>query len=1180
MNLSRPFILRPVATALLMVAIFLAGAISYFQLPVSALPEVDYPTIQVLTFYPGASPDVIASGVTAPLERQFGEVAGLSQMTSTSAGGVSVIVMQFQLSLNIDVAEQEVQAAINAAQSYLPANLPVPPVYSKSNPADAPVLTLALTSNEMALSKVEDLADTRLAPKISQISGVGLVSISGGQKPAVRIQANPTTLASYGINLEDLRNALTGTSLNAAKGNFDGPSQDYTINANDQLLTSGDYKHVVVAYRNGAPVMLSDVAHVIDGIENTDLAAWVNTTPSVILNIQRQPGANTIQVVDNIERLLPQLETGLPRAVHLQIVNDRTNAIRASVKDVEFELVLAIALVVLVIFLFLRSLAATVIPSVAVPLSLIGTLGVMYLAGFSLNNLTMMALTISTGFVVDDAIVMIENISRYIEEGETPMEAALKGAGEIGFTILSLTVSLIAVLIPLLFMGDVAGRLFRQFAVTLAVTIVISAFVSLTLTPMMSARLLRYTAPEDQGWFYEVSERFFERLIAFYGRTLRFVLRFQTLTLLVALATIVLTGFLYVTVPKGFFPTQDTGIIQGITQASADTSFESMSAMQQGVAKVLLDDPAVENISSFIGPDGTNTTLNSGRIQIDLKSIEDRGLTATQVIDRLQPKLDKVPGIKFYMQPVQDLTVDDRVSRTQYQYTLEDPNQDELVHVTHDFVRRLQQLPQLADVVTDQQLGGIAEQLVIDRPTASRFGVTPQTIDNTLYDAFGQRQINTLYTQVNQYHVILETQPQFRIDPNKLQDLYVQSAATGGSTSAAAGGSNSAGSSSGAGSGTAPTPGNALLTPSSTAGVSSPASGSSALASSNVNATGNAGGTSSTSALSSIAGGSGAATALSTASTGGNISSSANTALGGTTRSGSGTTAAPGASTGGGAAASGAGASSGGSTGIANPVPLSAFTHLVTTNEALSINHQGQFPAVTVSFNLARGYSLGQALDAINKSIADEHLPASVVANYQGTAAAFEGSQSNEGLLILAALVTVYIVLGVLYESYIHPVTILSTLPSAGVGALLALELFHLDLDIVAIIGIILLIGIVKKNGILIVDFALELERHGNKNATDSIYQASLLRFRPILMTTMAALLSGIPLAFGTGIGSELRKPLGVTIVGGLLFSQVLTLYTTPVIYIFFDNLGERFSRHKINHSTIEHANQHAAEHV
>ncbi len=1178
MNPSRPFILRPVATALLMVAIFLAGAIAYFQLPVSALPEVDYPTIQVLTFYPGASPDVVASGVTAPLERQFGEVAGLSQMTSTSAGGVSVIVMQFQLSLNIDVAEQEVQAAINAAQSYLPANLPTPPVYSKSNPADAPVLTLGLTSNELPLSKVEDLADTRLAPKISQIFGVGLVSISGGQKPAVRVQANPTTLASYGINMEDLRSALAGSSLNSAKGNFDGPAQDYTINANDQLLTSNDYKNIVVAYRNGAPVMLKDVAHVIDSVENTDLAAWVNATPSVILNIQRQPGANTIQVVNSITQLLPQLEAGLPRAVHVQVVSDRTTAIRASVKDVEFELMLSIGLVVLVIFLFLRSLSATIIPSVAVPLSLVGTLGVMYLAGFSLNNLTMMALTISTGFVVDDAIVMIENISRYIEEGDPPMEAALKGAEQIGFTILSLTVSLIAVLIPLLFMGDVAGRLFRQFAVTLAVTIVISAFVSLTLTPMMAARLLHYTPPEEQGWFYEVSERFFERTIRAYGRTLRFVLRYQTLTLLIALATLGLTAFMYLTVPKGFFPTQDTGEIQGITQASADSSFASMSAKQQQIAQVLLADPAVSNIASFIGPDGVNTTLNSGRIQIDLKPVEERKLTATQVIDRLGPKLAKVEGIKLYMQPVQDLTVDDRVSRTEYQYTIEDPNKDELIGVTHDFVRRLQALPELADVVTDQQLGGIAEHLVIDRPTASRFGITPSTIDNTLYDAFGQRQVNTLYTDVNQYHLILETQPQFQTDPSRLSSLYVQSSAASG-TSAAGGGSNTAGSSSGAGAGGAPNPGNALLTASATAGVSSPVSSTSALASRNVSATTGTSTVGSTAALSTTS--NATATALGGASTTGSISGSANTSTGGTTRPATSTTAAPGGSSGG---SSGAGSSSGGGTGMASPVPLSAFTHLVTESEPLSVNHQGQFPAVTVSFNLAHGYSLGQALTAIDKTIVQAKMPASVVANYQGTAAAFQGSQSNEGLLILAALVTVYIVLGVLYESYIHPITILSTLPSAGVGALLALELFHLDLDIVAIIGIILLIGIVKKNGIMIVDFALEAERHGGLNATEAIYQASLLRFRPIMMTTLAALFSGLPLAFGTGIGSELRKPLGVTIVGGLLFSQVLTLYTTPVIYIFFDNLGERFAGRRTNKSTIEHPDQkqpsHAAAHA
>ncbi len=1172
MNPSRPFILRPVATALLMVALFLAGGIAYFQLPVSALPEVDYPTIQVLTFYPGASPDVVASAVTAPLERQFGEVAGLSQMTSTSAGGVSVIVMQFQLSLDIDVAEQEVQAAINAGQSYLPANLPVPPVYSKSNPADAPVLTLALTSNEMELSKVEDLADTRLAPKISQISGVGLVSISGGQKPAIRIQANPTTLGAYGINLEDLRNALTSTSLNSAKGNFDGPAQDYTINANDQLLTSADYKHVVVAYRNGAPVMLSDVAHVIDGVENTDLAAWVNATPSIILNIQRQPGANTIQVVDNIEKLLPQLETGLPAAVHVQIVSDRTDAIRASVKDVEFELVLAIALVVLVIFLFLRSLAATVIPSVAVPLSLIGTLGVMYLAGFSLNNLTMMALTISTGFVVDDAIVMIENISRYIEEGDPPMEAALKGAEQIGFTILSLTVSLIAVLIPLLFMGDVAGRLFRQFAVTLAVTIILSAFVSLTLTPMMSARLLRYKAPADQGWFYTVSERFFERTIAAYGRSLRFVLRFQTLTLLIALATVLLTAFLYITIPKGFFPTQDTGIIQGITQASADTSFASMAKMQQQIGKVLLDDPAVQNISSFIGPDGTNTTLNSGRIQIDLKPVADRGLTATQVIDRLKPKLDKVPGIKLYMQPVQDLTVDDRVSRTQYQYTLEDPNKPELIDVTRAFVKRLQQLPQLADVVNDQQNGGIATQMVIDRATASRFGVTPQTIDNTLYDAFGQRQINTLYTQVNQYHVILEAEPQFQQNPNQLNNLYVQSTTTNGTAPPAAGGSNTAGSSSGAGAAsTAAT--TSLLSGTSSTGVGTSSSTTAALSPGSTSGTTSGSSTTSVSSTAALSTSSNTTSSvLGSTSTGTGTSSSTNTASNGTTRTSS-TTAPAGVAGSGGSSGTGTAAA----TGYNAAVPLGTFTHMETVSEPLSINHQGQFPAVTISFNLANGYSLGQALDAIDKVVEKADLPASVVANYQGTAAAFQNSQSNEGLLVLAALITVYIVLGVLYESYIHPVTILSTLPSAGVGALLALELFHLDLDIVAIIGIILLIGIVKKNGIMIVDFALEAERHGDLDATEAIYQASLLRFRPIMMTTLAALFSGIPLAFGTGIGAELRRPLGVTIVGGLLFSQVLTLYTTPVIYIFFDNLGSRLSGKKPNKSTIEHANQHAA---
>jgi multidrug efflux pump len=1156
MNPSRPFILRPVATALLMAAMFLAGGVAYFQLPVSALPEVDYPTIQVLTFYPGASPIVVASSVTAPLERQFGEVAGLSQMTSTSAAGVSVIVMEFQLSLNIDVAEQEVQAAINAAQSYLPANLPTPPIYSKSNPADAPVLTLALTSNEMALSQVEDLADTRLSPKISQISGVGLVSISGGQKPAVRIQANPVALASYGINLEDLRNALTGTSLNSAKGSFDGPAQDYTINANDQLTTSAAYKSVVIAYRNGAPVLLTAVARVVDGVENNKLAAWVNYTPAVILNIQRQPGANTIEVVNSIEKLLPTLETTLPASVHVQIVTDRTVAIRASVKDVEFELLLTIGLVVMVIFLFLRSLSATIIPSIAVPLSLVGTFGVMYLAGYSLNNLTMMALTISTGFVVDDAIVMIENISRYIEEGEKPMDAALKGAEQIGFTILSLTVSLIAVLIPLLFMGDIAGRLFRQFAVTLAVTIVLSAFVSLTLTPMMSARLLRYTPPEQQGRFYHATERAFEKIIAFYGRTLRFVLRYQTVTLLIALCTLVLTAVLYITIPKGFFPTQDTGIIQGISQAAAATSFESMTQMQQELAKVLLSDPAVESISSFIGSDGTNTTLNSGRIQINLKPLDDRGINALGVIARLGPKLDKVAGVKLYMQPVQDLTVDDRVSRTEYQYTLEDPNQDELNSVVHDLTAKLSKLPELADVVTDQQLGGLATSLTIDRATASRFGITPATIDNTLYDAFGQRQINTLYTELNQYHVILETDPRFQLNPAMLHDIYIQASAGGTSTAVS---SNTAGSSSGAGSGAAPATGNALLTPSSAPAISSQAASPSALNSGNTSAVS----ATSTSALSSASTASTRPTVLTTAGTSAAVNASTRSATTPTPTAGGG----------------GAGATTTAAATLQTPVPLSTFTQVQTQNEPLSISHEGQFPAVTISFNLAGNYSLGQALESIKKVVAQENLPPGVIASYQGTASAFEGSLSNEGILILAALVTVYIVLGVLYESFVHPITILSTLPSAGVGALLALRLFGLDLDIVAIIGIILLIGIVKKNGIMMVDFALEAERKENKSATDAIYQASLLRFRPIMMTTMAALLSGLPLAFGSGIGSELRKPLGVAMVGGLIFSQVLTLYTTPVIYIFFDNLGARFSR-RDESVDKDHARQPQPEHA
>ena len=1167
MNPSRQFILRPVATALLMLAMFLVGAVAFLQIPVSALPEVDYPTIQVLTYYPGASPDVVAATVTAPLERQFGQVAGLSQMTSTSAGGISVIVLQFQLSLNIDVAEQEVQAAINAAQSYLPANLPTPPVYSKSNPADAPVLILALTSSELPLSRVEDLADTRLAPKISQISGVGLVSISGGQKPAVRIQAKPTALASYGINLEDLRNALVANSLNAAKGNFDGPTKDYTINANDQLPTSESYNSVVVAYRNGAPVMLNEVARIIDGVEDTRLAAWVNETPAILLNIRRQPAANTIQVVESIEKLLPTLVSTLPRAVHVQIVSDRTTAIRASVEDVEFELMLTVALVVMVIFLFLRSLKATIIPSIAVPLSLVGTFAVMYLAGFSLNNLTMMALTISTGFVVDDAIVMIENISRYIEEGERPLTAALRGAEQIGFTILSLTVSLVAVLIPLLFMGNVAGRLFREFAVTLAVTIVLSAAVSLTLTPMMSARLLRHTPPERQSRFYRFSERGFDRIIAFYGRTLRFVLDYQGATLLVAVLVMILTVLLYMAVPKGFFPTQDTGIVQGISQAAASISFTSMSERQQALVKVLLADPAVARVSSFIGADGTNTTLNSGRIEIDLKPLEQRGISATAVIARLAPKLAAVPGIHLYMQPVQDLTVADRVTATQYQYTMEDPNEHVLESVVHALLPKLRELPQLADVATDQQLGGIAEAVVIDRPTASRFGITPQVIDNTLYDAFGQRQINTLYTDVNQYHVILETEPEYQIDPRSLHDIYIQSALTPGATATPAA-PNTAGSSSGAGSGLTTPTGTTLLTPTFTSGLGTTPAPASAIASGSALVVPGSSSANTTSQLSQAAARVYTATVLSSASTTATAANGTGSVLaaaapgtfvgvGGTGPAGAAATAATAA----GGAGSVATTSGGGAGPLQTPVPLDAFTHLERRSETLAVNRQGQFPAVTVSFNLAPGYSLGQAIDAMDSVLQRQKVPASVVANYQGTAAAFAGSRSNQSLLILAALITVYIVLGVLYESFVHPITILSTLPSAGVGALLALLVFHLDLDVVAIIGIILLIGIVKKNGIMMVDFALDAQRNEGRTATEAIYQASLLRFRPILMTTMAALLSGVPLAFGHGIGSELRRPLGVAMIGGLLVSQVLTLYTTPVIYIFFDNLGARIGR-------------------
>ncbi len=1025
MSPSRPFILRPVATSLLMAGILIAGGIAYKQLPVSALPEVDYPTIQCLTFYPGASPAVMASSVTAPLERTFGQVPGLKQMTSTSSFGSSIITLQFDLDLNIDIAEQQVQASINAAGTYLPPDLPNPPIYSKVNPADAPILTLALSSKTVPLTKVEDLADTTLSQKISQLPGVGLVTITGGEKPSVRIRINPTALAAYGLSLEDVRTALSQTNLNQAKGNFDGLQQAYTIGANDQILTSGGYKTVIIAYKNGAPVRLEDVADVGDGPEDTRQAAWMNTTPAVIVNIQRQPGANIITVVDRIKALLPQLKVSLPSAVDVAILTDRTTTIRASVRDVQFSLMLTVALVVMVIFLFLRNLSATVIPSVAVPLSIVGTFGVMYLLGYSLNNLTLMALTISTGFVVDDAIVMIENISRYLEQGDSPLEAALKGSEQIGFTIVSLTVSLIAVLIPLLFMGDIVGRLFREFAITLAVTILVSAVVSLTLTPMMCAKILRHKAESEQGWFYRKSEYAFNWVIARYGSTLEWVLRHQPLTLMVTLATLVATILLYIIVPKGFFPVQDTGVILGVSEAPQTVSFTAMTHLQEALAQVILQDPAVDSLSSFIGIDGINTAMNSGRIQINLKPLDERGISASDVIRRMQPKVAQVEGITLFMQPVQDLTVEDRVSRTQYQYTLEDADANELNTWTERLVEKLRTLPSLRDVATDQQNGGLQTVLVIDRDTASRLGIGMQQIDDTLYDAFGQRLISTMFTQLNQYHVVLEVAQEFRRNPASLDDIYIHS-------------SNG------------------------------------------------------------------------------------------------------------------------------SEVPLSSFTHFEQSTIPLTVNHQGQFPVVTISFNLPARESLGRAVKDIKQAEEDIGLPLSIHSSFQGTAAAFQNSLANEAYLILAALVVVYIVLGVLYESYIHPITILSTLPSAGVGAILAIFICHDDFNVVALIGIILLIGIVKKNAIMMIDFALEAERQEGKPAREAIYQACLLRFRPIMMTTMAALFGGLPLALGTGVGSELRRPLGITIVGGLILSQVLTLYTTPVVYLFFDRLAKRMSRSRI----------------
>jgi multidrug efflux pump len=1131
---SRIFIQRPIATILLMTAILILGLVSYVGLPVSALPQADYPTIQVQTFYPGASPQVMSSGVTAPLERQFGQVAGLTQMTSTSSDGSSIIVLQFALDLNIDVAEQEVQAAINVAQGFLPNDLPVPPVYSKSNPADAPVLTLALTSDTLPLSKVEDLVDSRLAPKISQLNGVGLVSISGGQKPAVRIQANPVALSSYGIGLEDLRSALVSTTVNTAKGSFDGPAQNFQINANDQLLSSDGYHDVVVAYRNGAPVMLTDVAKVTDGIENSKLAAWKNKTPAVILNIQRQPGANTIAVVNEVEALLPKLQAGLPASIKLDILSDRSNTIRASVKDVEFELMLTIGLVILVIFVFLRNVSATIIPTIAVPLSLVGTFSIMHLLGYSLNNLTLMAFTISTGFVVDDAIVMIENISRYLEEGMSPIEAALTGAEQIGFTIISLTISLIAVLIPLLFMGDIVGRLFREFAVTLSVTILISAVVSLTLTPMMSSRLLKHTPESEQNAFYRWTEDIFQRIIAAYGRSLKWVLQYETITLLVALGLLLLTIYQYIEIPKGFFPTQDTGIIQGITQAPESISFKAMSQKQQQLSEALLNDPAVASLSSFIGADGTNSTLNSGRIQINLKPLEDRHATAHEIMTRLQKRVDQVPGIHLYLQPVQDLTVDDRVSRTQYQYTLEDPDVNELNQWTGKLVAEMRKLPQISDVATDQQVNGVSMHLNIDRPTASRLNITPDQIDSTLYDAFGQRQISTLYTQSNQYHVILETLPEFQQSPDKLKSIYIQSSSSGSTAAQSTSGRTSSSSN-----GTV-----ATLAPSSTSGI--PAANSSSALSSTAT-TGNSTNVSNT--------GSSSLTSSSTTNAAGSILASTTPTSALASSGSSSSNSSSNSNSGGG------GGSSSSSSSSATPVPLSAISSLTETPSPLTINHQGQFPVVTISFNVADGYSLSQAAAAVDSIKTRLKMPAGLEGSFQGTAAAFTTIGENEGFLILAALVAVYIVLGILYESFIHPITILSTLPSAGVGALLALRLFHQDLDVIAIIGIILLIGIVKKNGIMIVDFALDAERTKGMPPEESIFQASLLRFRPIMMTTLCALFAGIPLAFGSGIGSELRRPLGIAMVGGLLMSQVLTLYTTPVIYVFFDRMAQRFSR-------------------
>ena len=1072
MNPSRLFILRPVATSLLMAAIMLVGILAYRYLPLSALPEVDYPTIQITTLYPGASAEVMLSSVTAPLERQLGQMPGLNQMSSTSSAGASVLTLQFSLDLSLDIAEQEVQAAINGAGTFLPADLPTPPIYSKVNPADAPVLTLALMSTTLPLTQVQDLADTRLAQKISQIDGVGLVTLSGGQRPAVRVQANPTALSAYGLSLEDLRSAIGNANVNGAKGSFDGPAQAYTIDANDQLKSADAYNDLIIAYRNGAPVRLRDVARIVDGAENDRLAAWKDTTPAIIMNIQRQPGANVIEVVDRIKALLPSLTATLPKGVSVSVLTDRTVTVRASVADVQFELLLAVALVVMVIFVFLRNLPATIIPSFSVPLSIVGTFAVMYLAGFSLDNLSMMALTISTGFVVDDAIVMIENISRYLEEGDTPLEAALKGSKQIGFTIISLTISLIAVLIPLLFMGDVVGRLFREFAITLAVTILISAVVSLTLVPMLCAKILKHYKPEEESAFARHSHAFIDRLIALYARWLTWVLDRQTATLVVAIATLALTVVLYIVIPKGFFPVQDTGVIQGISAAPQSVSFAAMSQRQQALAAVILKDPAVDSLSSFIGVDGTNTTLNSGRFLINLKPHGKRADVQT-VIRRLNAAA-RVPGIDLYLQPIQDLTIEDRVSRTQYQFTLTSTDLKDLETWVPKLVDALNRQSQLADVASDLQARGLQAYLDIDRDNAGRLGITAAAIDNLLYDAFGQRMISTIFTEASQYRVVLDLLPEFKQGPQALASIYLPGLSNANQVTQTPRGS-----------------------------VSSP----------------------------------------------GGVQSATGGASQGSSSATVGATQAPAA------------------TGL---VPLSAVAKLSERSAPLLIDHIGQFPAATVSFNLAPGASLGAAVDAIRQVEKDIGMPASITTAFQGAAAAFQSSLTNTVLLILAAIAAMYIVLGVLYESFIHPITILSTLPSAGVGALLALMVAGEDLSIVAIIGIILLIGIVKKNAIMMVDFALDAERAQGLAPREAIYQACLLRFRPILMTTLAALFGALPLMLGTGVGSELRHPLGVTIVGGMIVSQLLTLFTTPVVYLWFDRLARRVDAAPVGGAALE----------